>query len=350
MPAATMILLAATAGLQASARLVAFEPNVDFPSYGQDLVLTYPNIRPGIDFNEIIPSWNVGRAANASIKVELRARGGEVAGKWYTLGNWSLDHELSPRVSLNGQKDENANVLTDTLRLAKPGSTVDLQVTLRTLREGERARLKLLTLSFASTGNPTASKSEGSAAWGKVIEVPQKAQGNYPNGGVLCSPTSVSMVLGHYANTLNRPQLDRDVPEIQSSVWDQVYKGAGNWPFNTAYVGSFEGMRSYVSRLGSIADLEAWIDGGFPVICSVSFDLIRGRELSPQESGHLVVLVGFASNGDPIFNDPARKGQVRMTYKREDFEKAWLYSKRTVYLVHPEGAKIPASAGFWAPS
>jgi hypothetical protein len=66
------------------------------------------------------------------------------------------------------------------------------------------------------------------------------------------------------------------------------------------------------------------------------------------DSGHLVVLVGFTENGDPIFNDPAKKDEVRRTYKRANFDAAWSHSSRTVYIVLPENATPPSgSGGMW---
>ncbi|HSI74017.1 MAG TPA: C39 family peptidase [Fimbriimonas sp.] len=330
------------AALQVSAQLVAFEPSFVFPAAGQQAVLAYNGIRPGIAFDEVIPSWNVENGENAAVRVEVRAPGT----KWYSFGDWSLDHERWARKSAKDQKDDLGTVLTDTLRFGATQGTVDIRVTLSTLGDGSRPRLKLLALNFSSAKfNP--SSNERSAAWGKVIEVPQRAQGNYENGGVLCSPTSLSMVLWHYANQLQRPELNQDVPEVQKRVWDHVYDGAGNWPFNAAYAGSFPGLRSYIARLDGIADAEAWIAAGYPLICSAPLDLLRGKERD-SNSGHLVVLVGFTAAGDPIFNDPAKKDEVRRIYKREDFERAWLTSRRTVYVVMPEGSKAPSdSRGMW---
>ncbi|MEZ0324419.1 MAG: C39 family peptidase [Fimbriimonas sp.] len=338
----TLTMLAAAAALQTSAKLVAFEPNLSFPPAGQEAVLSYSNINPGVVFDEVIPSWNVENGENASLKIEIRASGT----KWYTLAVWSLDHERSPRVSVKDQKDELGRVLTDTMRFTPAVSSVDVRATLSSLGEGPVPRLKLLTLSF-SDGQLSPSGSERSSAWGKMIEVPQRAQGNYENGGVLCSPTCVSMLLWHYSNVLAKPELNQDVPEVQKRVWDSVYDGAGNWPFNAAYAGSFKGLRSYIARLGSIGDAEKWIDAGYPLICSAPLDLLRGKERDGN-SGHLVVLVGFTNDGDPVFNDPAKKDEVRRVYKRADFDRAWSTSRRTVYVVLPEGAKPPSgSSGLW---
>lgn len=340
-----MVLLAAGAS---NTRLVALEPNMSFPTAGEETTKVFTGINPEIPFGEMIASWNVQSAASAFVTLRVRAHGPGFDTKWYTMANWALDHAAGIRSSVNGQADANGTVDTDTLELKRNAQTLDVEVTLKNTAAGPVPVLKLLTFSFSNKAALQSDVPSLSPAWGKTIDVPQRAQNNYPNGGVLCSPTSMSMMLWHYSNELGKPEMNKDVPEVEAHVWDPAYKGAGNWPFNTAYAGSFTGLRSYVARFESIADLESWIASGFPVVCSVSFDMLRGLPLSPTESGHLVVLVGFDQDGQPVFNDPAFKGHVRKTYKRSDFEKAWKYSKRTVYLVYPEGAKIPTDTkGLW---
>ncbi len=296
----TPLLLAAAIAAQADFVSVINRP-ILFPKPGQETVLEFPDVRKGGDFQEAIPSWNVESPLRGALKVEMRARGEGFETKWYTLAQWSADGTSAPRVSVEGQKDDDGNVLTDTLRLKKPAASWDLRVTLRTLSEGPRPRLKLLTVALSGAEDGAEAKPY-KAVWGKVIEVPQRAQGNYPGGEVLCSPTSLSMVLAHWSRVLGRPELDKDVPEVQAGVWDAVYEGAGNWPFNAAYAGSLPGMQGYVARLRSIAELEGWIEAGIPVICSAPLSLLRG-ETPGRDSGHLVVLVGFTKTGDPVFND-----------------------------------------------
>lgn len=331
-----------------SARLVSFEPNLAYPEQGASVTRTFGPIEPGMAFDEAIVSWNVEDPRNAALRVQARAT---IAGRttaWYTLGDWAGDAGLHPRASVEHDADVDGSVQTDTLHLKTNAEKLEVSVTLETLAAGPKPKLKLLTVSFSETGAKGVDHAQRSEAWGKIVKVPERAQGNYPNGGVLCSPTSVSMVLWHYADVLGRSDLDRDVPEVEAGVWDSVYKGAGNWPFNTAYAGGFPGMRAYVSRFDAISDLESWIAAGLPVVCSVSFDMLQGKPLSPQESGHLVVLIGFTEEGDPIFNDPAWKQHVRTTYKRSDFAKAWDYGHRTVYLIYPEGATVPPDPrGLW---
>lgn len=349
-----MILFALTltsAMIAPGPQFLALFPRAQFPEPGQSLVINSTDIRPTAPFREVIPSWNVKNPERAQVIVEIRAHIAGKPSKWYRMADWALS-AAGTRQSTNDQEDASGDVLTDTLSLKSAAEALDVRVTLSTLPgDGPLPELEMIGLSFAGKDkepNDTAAKSE---AWGKTVEVPQRAQGNYPRGNVLCSPTSMSMMLWHYSNALEAPSMNQDVPEVEAKVWDPVYKGAGNWSFNTAYVGSFPKMRSYVARFCSISDLERWVIAGLPVVCSVSFDMIRGLPLSPTESGHLVVLVGFTSDGDPVFNDPARKNQVRYVYKRADFEKAWLYSKRTVYVVHPIGAKLPKpSNGLWLSS
>lgn len=344
------VLALATVGA-ASVRLVPFFPNEEFPDKGQERKLLISNVDPKIPFSEVIPSWNVEPANGATVQVEIRAHVEDRAHmghdtKWYSFGAWTLD-DAAKRTSVKGQRDEDGNVDTDTFMLKKPATSVDVQITLRNDGDGPKPRLKLFTLSFLDGNAKTTSDRTPSPAWGKTIEVPQRAQGNYPNGSVLCSATSVSMMLWHYSILLNKPDYNKDVPEVEANVWDKVYDGAGNWPFNAAYFGSFPGLRGYVARMRSIGDLEKWIDAGLPVVCSISLAMAEGKV--PQgDTGHLVVLVGFTKDGDPVFNDPARRAQVRYTYQRDNFEKAWLHSSRTVYLVYPEDAKVPEDPdGVW---
>jgi len=150
---------------------------------------------------------------------------------------------------------------------------------------------------------------------------------------------------------LNRPEMNLTVPEVAAKVYDNDFSGTGNWPFNTAFAGSFRGMRSYVSRFDDLSEVEDWIAAGIPVILSARWDLLQpGRPL--DANGHLIVCIGFTENGDVVINDPAtrlEKGEsVRRIYKRADVIHSWTKSHNAVYLVYPETEKIPANRyGHW---
>ena len=171
----------------------------------------------------------------------------------------------------------------------------------------------------------------------------------YQNGGVLCSPTTISMLLAHWSKELKRPDLDHDVPEVVAGVFDPKWDGTGNWVFNTAYGGSFKGMRAYTARLSDVAELEDWVAQGIPVGLSLCYNRLRGKGREP--SGHLVVCVGFTENGDAVINDPGTSKNVRKIFPRANLIDAWAYSKNAAYFIYPEKAKLPEDRfGHWESS
>jgi hypothetical protein len=181
-----------------------------------------------------------------------------------------------------------------------------------------------------------------------VLAVPEKSQMAYENGEVLCSPTTVSMLLGYWAAVQHRPQWDKDVPEIQAGIFDRIWGGTGNWVFNTAYAGALPGMRAYVTRLTDLSEVEDLVEGGVPVGLSLCYDRLRDR--GPGPSGHLVVCAGFTPEGRVIINDPGTGKNVQKVFSRESVERAWSYSKYAVYLIYPESVKLPPSLyGTWDP-
>lgn len=97
-----------------------------------------------------------------------------------------------------------------------------------------------------STGNP--------ALWNTLLAVPECSQMVYPDGGNRwCSPTSTSMVLGYRG--IDPGECAPRVLAAVTGVYDWVYNGYGNWPFNTAYT-------------ASMADLEPWIHAGTTIASS----------------------------------------------------------------------------------
>jgi hypothetical protein len=154
------------------------------------------------------------------------------------------------------------------------------------------------------------------------------------------------MMMSYWAARLNRPELDKDVPEVAAAVYDRNWKGTGNWVFNTAYAGSFRGMRAYVARMTDLAELEDWVAAGIPVGLSLCYDRLRGK--GPGPSGHLVVCVGFTEAGDPVINDPGTRQHVRKVFPRKNLEYSWAYSKNAAYLIYPETVSVPTDRfGHW---
>ena len=284
---------------------------------------------------------------NAVLRIEACGIFPDHQTKFYTLGVWSSDRQA--RHSVRGQRDADGTVKEDTWIATRAGADVQLRLTWSGVKDAPP--IKFFGLSFLDDRAPAQTLPPNRAAWGKIIATPERSQHSYPEEKGWCSPTSLSMVLARWSEVLHRPELNIDVPEVVDGIFDSDYHGTGNWPFNTAFAGGFEGMRAYVARLGDISELEDWIVAGIPVIISAPWHLLSPGRVDTG-NGHLTVCIGFTETGDVVINDPATHlllgQQVRHIYQRENVIKAWHESGNTVYLVYPVTAKAPPDPfGHW---
>jgi len=334
---------------QRGVQFIAFKSFSSFKKSAGELpsetILTSREIRACIAWDELIASWNAEMPPSAYLKIEVRAIHPSHTTKWYVMGLWAGDPERHPRESVRRQRDDDGDVKTDTLALKQPTDRFQFRLTLG--GEGrEKPRLKFLSLSLLDSKASPAALPPNRAAWGRTIDVPEKSQMAYENGGVLCSPTTISMLLTYWSRELNHPSLDRDVPEVVKGVYDPNWEGTGNWAFNVAYAGSLPGMRAYTARLSDVAELEDWIAHDIPVGLSLCYNRLRGKSREP--SGHLVVCVGFTENGDAIINDPGTSKNVRKIFPRANLIDAWAYSKNACYLIYPDKTSVPRDRfGHW---
>jgi uncharacterized protein YvpB len=307
-----------------------------------ETVLTSPVLEVPLNWNELVVSWNADAPPGTHLKIEARGIYSNRTTKFYNLGIWSADNSSIERQSMRGQKDDDGTVSTDTLILNEAGAKAELRLTLTASSQGAQPRLKFLGLSFCDTSAEPVAREPFKPAWGKELDVIDRSQNAYPDEKGWCSPTSVSMVLDYWSKKLKRSELALDVPELVPVIYDKGWGGTGNWPFNTAFVGSFKKMRAYVTRLSDISELERWTAAGFPVVISSPWHLLQDGRKSTG-SGHIVVCTGFTPEGDVVINDPGTdpKGPARREYKRGNVIKAWKKSNNTVYLIYPENAKIP---------
>ena len=303
---------------------------------GDTIILLSPrvDVRP---WRELIVSWNAHCPPGTTLHVEACAWSGTNQTRFYTIANWSA--EPGPqRTSLRKERDGDATVETDTLIGAHLMDAAQVRLTLRRAG-GMTPQLKFVALSFLNPAVPPAPAEPNRRAWGITLDVPERSQLDHAGASGWCSPTTLSMILGWWSGRLHRAELDIPVPEVARAVFDPTYGGTGNWNFNTAYAGGYDGLRAYTTRLESLRPVEDSIVAGQPVALSVSFDLLNGKE-KDQNNGHLIVVVGFTENGDVVVNDPwpnpKRENRVRKIFPREQVVKAWQRSKQTVYVVEPE--------------
>jgi hypothetical protein len=263
------------------------------------------------------------------------------------LGIWASDTTTIARHSVNAQGDNDGFVATDTfISSNKKQTTNEFQLKLRLFSADGIAvpGVHNASVAYSTSAPKTAGVSAGDpAAWNTLINIPECSQMVYPDGGeVWCSPTSTSMVLGYL--TGDTGPCEPRVRAAVEGVYDWVYDGHGNWPFNTAYAATF-GYEGYIARFTSFAQAEAFVKAGVPVIMSIAWGKgdLSGADIA-STNGHLLVLVGFDSSGNPIVNDPASPADasVQRTYLRSEFEPLWLEaSGGTVYLIYPPGMPVP---------
>jgi len=299
----------------------------------QTAVLESTVFTPTQSFDILIPSWNVETPPGSSSVLEVRAYVGNHWTRYYSFGQWS---STSTSSSVNGQSDADGTLSTDTLKFKRLATQFQYRLTLSVKGSLGLPKARLLAFSTDSRTQAPLKNAEGNhSSWGKILKVPERSQMVFKAGEGWCSPTSLSMVLAFWG-------LDRSVPEVAARVFDTAYSGTGNWPFNTAYAASL-GLEAYVTHLAGMGALEEYIARGIPVITSIGFKVgeIVGAPVAWSE-GHLLVVVGFDKVGNVVVNDPAGKNEreVRRTYSRAEFERAWMgHSRGTVYLLSPRAKK-----------
>jgi hypothetical protein len=323
-------------------------------------------------FSQAVASWNVDTPDGTWIETQIRAQVGGRWTTWYSLGIWASGDTTIARHSLDSQTDADGQVDVDTLVLDERIGPADaLQVKLRLFTAAGVQSPAVRSVSVAVSTKPIkgSEPSPGNPAhWGKTLPVRQCSQMVYADGGeVWCSPTSTAMVSQYWSRS--QGPCEPSVRAAVGSVYDWLYDGHGNWPFNTAYAATQNWRRqsathagrawqhdaqrrpntqklsAYVARFTDLAQAEEWIAAGVPVVVSIAWgqQALTGAPF-PFSYGHLAVLVGFDNNGNPIVNDPGAPfdSAVQRTYLRQQFEPLWLgHTGGTVYLIHPPRWHIP---------
>lgn len=298
-------------------------------------------------FFEAIASWNAATPAGTWIETQIRAQFGDRWTKWYNLGVWAADYSTIERHSVNLQSDADGYVAVDTLVLSsKKAAASAFQLKLRLFGESAAVTPSVRNASVAlstTAGKPGTLAPGDPSRWNRTLAVPECSQMVYLDGGeVWCSPTSTSMVLAYWEQATG--PCEPRVRAAVAGVYDWLYDGHGNWPFNTAYAATHN-LEGYVTRFTSMAQAEEWIAAGVPVVISYAWKKsdLAGAPI-PSSNGHLAVLVGFDAAGNPVVNDPAAANDdaVQRTYDRAELESLWLeHSGGTAYLIYPASLTVP---------
>lgn len=322
-------------------------------------------IEPGFPFTRLVPSWNADTpgASSISVDVQVTTQSGRTSG-WYHLGLWAADDTGPTRTSFPNQTDAVGHVATDTLLATdEPFTRYVMRVALdRDSPDVTSPDVRLLTavvsdphdLTHGTTSEPRSLEPIELPVAPLSQEVHARHYPEWGGGGeAWCSPTSTEMVIEFWGRGPTGDDLawvdpsysDPSVDYAARGTFDEAYRGTGNWPFNTAYASRF-GLDAFVSQLTSLADAERYIRAGIPLVASIATrpNELDGFLFSSGTNGHLVVIIGFDSHGNPIVNDPAAwsNASVRRVYDRSQFERVWLRgSSGTVYVIHPLDVPLP---------
>ncbi|HEY2795102.1 MAG TPA: C39 family peptidase [Micromonosporaceae bacterium] len=313
---------------------------------------TSPVVTLDFEAAETIPSFTASTPGRSWVSISIGS-----GDRWFALGEWAEEDTEISRTSVGGQP----GVKTDVL--ATPVTSWQIRVTL--LRPVGGTDVPVLhTVGAVASGAYDAkvdSPSTAHTAIGTTLPVPQLSQrvhaGRYPQwadgGGSWCSPTSVSMIAAYWKTGPSESDVawvdptyaDPEVIYAARATYDHTYAGCGNWTFNIAYAGRF-GLDGFVTKLRSLRDVETFVEAGIPVVLSVAFEIGEVPGADYRTKGHLLIVVGFTEDGDPVLNDPAAidNAAVRKVFGRTEFEAAWRRaSGGVVYVIRPGDVPLPSS-------
>jgi len=298
----------------------------------------------GKHFDVVVPSFEGSTPKGTWIVISLAVR---VSGAWsadYVMGVWASSTETVARHSVDGQDDATAKVSVDSLLLKKKADALRYTVQ---LFSDSSATPRVRAVAAVAKDSSAAAPADVStpAARGKLLDVPRRTQ-VLPGASGWCSPTSTSMVEAYWSKKLGKPALDETVPTAAAGIYDWVYDGTGNWPFNTAHASVVGGglLHAFVTRVWSMNQIERLIAADIPVVISINFGSgeLTGAPIS-STPGHIIVVRGFTKSGDVVCNDPAfaSEAAVKVTYKRVELEAALNNSYGTIYVIWPVGKVLP---------
>jgi hypothetical protein len=313
--------------------------------------------QPGFaGFTEFLPSWNIDAPEGTGFRVEMRvgmerelpdSLRGELRdapshaavfwSPWMYVGEWGA---ATPRGALAGDdvppgaKDPpmgfelpwGAGVIETDFFVARAGSlfsAVQLRVRAIATRPGQTLTLLRAAYCFTDTRPEVTIADVGTLSPGNpaLVDVPFRTQ-KTPDpklSGRLCSPTSVAMVVSHFAAPVTTKQ-------SADLAYDARFDIFGNWPRNVQAAHAM-GVPGFLTRFSRWSEVEAVFREGRPIIASIRVapGELRGSPYR-ETDGHLIVLTGIDAQGNITAADPAVGDEARgkLVYQREDLERVWL--------------------------
>ena len=285
-------------------------------------------------FSQLILSWNALRPQKGHFRFWVQAQDSKTK-KWYDphhIIDWGKEIQRS-YISVD---EKGTGCYHVRLELPKQRRADAFRVKIE-VHDG--AELNLLHSLHVCVSDLAKFKSESASQYTHlksvaIHNVPKQSQMvlNHPRANNLCSPTSLSMLLGFLKQT------PIDPVSCAEHVYDSGLDSFGSWPFNVAHAFELcQGTINFgVTRLSSFSDLHKQLMNNIPVMVSVRGDLKGAAK--PYSDGHLLLVTGFDAKHkrvlchDPAFEDTEK---IATSYDLESFLHAWGRSRNLSYVVEP---------------
>jgi len=304
----------------------------DFPRTG---TWTSDETRTSFPFINLIASFNVATPPETGVTLETRVEQDGKWSPWIPMQSWGKT--LTP---LDQPLKWDAGALdTDELVLTKSAEKFQTRLTLTSFNFDQNITPAVRRLSVCYSGivaDPEERKHFAPATnptnWARDLKVPFRGQGAESNPqpirGMICSPTSVSMVLHYYS-------FDRTTVENAMAIYDPYHDLFGNWGRAISRASEFV-LDAWLARFRDWDHVKVEIAAGHPVIASIRFAPGEARGLLYNSTaGHLIVIRGFKENGDVIVNDPASKDKGNgVVYPAAELARAWFDNGGVGYVIH----------------
>jgi len=288
-------------------------------------------------FTQLILSWNCAPLNTGHLSFYVQARSRKTK-KWlemHHLSDWGANVACS--YDRKGTHSQGCHV-----RLEIPKYADGYRVKIRAKNGADVTSLRALFVNIADMAAFKEPYMPVTELLDSVLvdAVPQYSQMilDHPRAAHMCSPTSLSMLLGFVF------QREIDPLNVAQGVYDEGLGTYGSWPFNAAFAYMVSHKQFVetnvphwaVTRLGSFKELHAHLQRGIPLMISVR-GFIPGSA-KPYPSGHLLVPIGYdAKTNRVICHDPAfdAPDKVKVSYDLDPFLQAWGRSRNLAIIMVP---------------
>lgn len=280
------------------------------------------------NFIELVMSWNLKNLGDAELVYYIALGDGEKFGDFQIMGQFS-DARKSSISSYDAFASVSYDIVTN--KDVEKNTFIKLRVS---ISPNNANQLILENISLTTKVNNDVILFDENNLINKRLNVNPLQQLSVPDiGSVICSPTSLAMVVNYYGFDFTQTEMAKKVLDRNGNIY-------GNWTFNASFAGSLEGLYGRVEYIDDFSKIVAYIKNDIPVVMSInstSKDQLTGSIMA-YPAGHLIVLIGFEKIEGiwyGIVNDPAEyeNSKVERKYPVSQLIDVW---RQYTYIITDE--------------